>query len=140
MMLVDKPWPVTTSAPGPSSDERRQRTRTCPWASSPALTALISYSVSVGCQPRTGCSASSTARKRALTGPFPVASAPRSSPPTLTLTEPVASLPGTRRFPAVGRGHAPADEGDRCRHLGGALLDDGMEIRVGDLLLGIRQR
>ena len=36
MMFVDNPWPVTTSAPGPSSDERRQRTSTWPWASSPA--------------------------------------------------------------------------------------------------------
>ena len=26
MMFVDNPWPETTSAPGPSSDERRQRT------------------------------------------------------------------------------------------------------------------
>ena len=40
-----------------------------------ADTALISYSVSVGCQPRTGWSASSTAPNRALTGPLPVASA-----------------------------------------------------------------
>jgi len=49
MMFVLNPWPETTSAPAPSSDERRQRTRTWPWASSPAETALISYSVSTGC-------------------------------------------------------------------------------------------
>ena len=82
MMFVDNPWPETTSAPGPSSDERRQRTRTWPWASSPAETALISYSVRVGCQPRTGWRASSTALNSALTGPLPVASAVRSSPAT----------------------------------------------------------
>ena len=93
MMLVDKPWPVTMSAPGPSSDERRQRTRTWPWASSPALTALISYSVSVGCQPRTGWRASSTASNSASTGPLPVASAVRSSPPIVSVTEPVAFPP-----------------------------------------------
>ena len=72
MMLVDRPWPLTTSAPGPSSDERRQRTSTWPWASSPADTALISYSVSTGRQPRTGWMALSTALNRALTGPLPV--------------------------------------------------------------------
>ena len=80
MMFVDNPWPDTTSAPGPSSDERRQRTSTWPWASSPADTALISYSVSTGCQPSTGWSAWSTAAYSASTGPLPVASAVRSSP------------------------------------------------------------
>ena len=87
------PWPDTTSAPGPSSDERRQRTSTWPWASSPAETALISYSVRVGCQPRTGWSASSTALNSALTGPLPVASALRSRPSTLSVTVPVALPP-----------------------------------------------
>src|SRR5262249_56175262 len=40
MMFVLKPWPETTSAPGPLSVERRTRTSTRPWASSPAETAL----------------------------------------------------------------------------------------------------
>ena len=76
MMFVDNPWPDTTSAPGPSSDERRQRTSTWPWASSPADTALISYSVRTGCQPRTGWSACvDRAEQSASTGPLPVASA-----------------------------------------------------------------
>ena len=103
MMFVDNPWPETMSAPGPSSDERRQRTSTWPWASSPAETALISYSVSVGCQPRTGWRAWSTASNSASTGPLPVASAVRSSPSIVRVTVPVA-------LPAVRRGHAPADE------------------------------
>ena len=133
MMFVDKPWPVTTSAPGPSSDERRQRTRTWPWASSPALTALISYSVSVGCQPRTGWRASSTAPNSALTGPLPVASAVRSSPPIVSVTD-------AGRVAAVRRGHAPADERDRRRDLRRALLDEGVEVGVGDLLLGVGER
>ena len=93
MMLVDRPCPDTISAPGPSSDERRQRTRTWPWASSPAETALISYSVSVGCQPRIGWRAWSTASKRASTGPLPVASEERSSPSTVSEIEPVAFPP-----------------------------------------------
>ena len=38
---------------------------------------------------------------------------------------------------AVRRGHAPADERDRGRDLGRALLDEGVEVRVGDLLLGV---
>ena len=61
MMLVDNPWPVTVNAPDPVSVERRQRTRVWPWASSPAETALISYSLRIGVQPRTGSIALSTA-------------------------------------------------------------------------------
>ena len=133
MMLVDNPWPVTMSAPGPSSDERRQRTSTWPWASSPALTALISYSVSVGCQPRTGWRASSTAPNSALTGPLPVASAVRSSPP-------IVERDRAGRVAAVRRGHAPADERDRGRDLGRALLDEREEVGVGDLLLRVGER
>ena len=43
------------------------------------------------------------------------------------------------RVAAVRRRHAPADERDRRRHLRRALLDEGQEVRVGDLLLGIGQ-
>src|SRR5690349_18180494 len=93
MMFVLNPWPETTSAPAPSSDERRQRTRTWPWASSPAETALISYSVSTGCQPKTGWRARSTAEYSASTGPFPTAAAARSSPFTASDTLPVALPP-----------------------------------------------
>src|SRR5262245_39905497 len=42
MMFVLNPCPETTSAPGPSSLDRRQRTSTRPCASSPPDTALIS--------------------------------------------------------------------------------------------------
>ena len=118
--------------PGPSSDERRQRTRTWPWASSPAETALISYSVRVGCQPSTGWSASSTALNSALTGPLPVDSALRSSPPTLSVTVPVGVA-------AVRRGHAPAHERDARLDLGRALLHEREEVGVGDLLLRVRE-
>src|SRR5665811_550807 len=62
MMFVERPWPVTTIASGPTSVERRQRRKTRPCASSPSVTALISYSTSVGSQPSTGRIASSTAR------------------------------------------------------------------------------
>ena len=62
MMFVERPWPVTTIASSPASVERRQRRKTRPWASSPSVTALISYSTSVGSQPTTGRIASSTAR------------------------------------------------------------------------------
>src|SRR3954454_8196465 len=93
MMFVLKPWPVTTSAPGPSSDERRQRTSTWPCASSPADTALISYSVRTGRQPSTGWRAASTAPKSALTGPFPRDSVIFSSPATTSDTLPTAWPP-----------------------------------------------
>ena len=133
MMFVDNPWPVTTSAPGPSSDERRQRTRTWPWASSPAETALISYSVRAGCQPRTGSRASSTAPNSALTGPLPVASAVRSSPATVSETVPVALPPCDE---VTLQPTSATDAG----HLRRALLDEREEVGVGDLLLRVGQR
>ncbi len=133
MMLVDKPWPVTTRAPGPSSEERRQRTRTWPCASSPADTALISYSVKVGCQPRTGWSACvhraeegvDRAVAGRLGGPFLAGDRERDR---------------AGRVAPVRRGHAPADELDRGRHLRGPLLDERVEVGVGDLLLGVGER
>ena len=130
MMLVESPWPVTTSAPGPSSVERRQRTSTWPCASSPADTALISYSVSTGRQPRTGSIASSTAANSAFTGPLPVASDDRSSPATVSET-PAGGMPPCEDVtlqPSSARA---------LGHLGGALLDERQEVRVGDLLLGV---
>ncbi len=132
MMLVDKPWPVTTSAPGPSSDERRHRTSTCPWASSPLDTALISYSARAGCQLRTGWRASSTAWNSALTGPLPVASVVRSRPSTISVTVPDGVA-------AVRRGDAPPDELHGRRHFRGALLHERSQVRVGDLLLRVGQ-
>ena len=133
MMLVDNPWPVTTRAPGPSSDDRRQRTRAWPWASSPALTALISYSVRTGCQPRTGWSPASTAPNSALTGPLPV-----------DLGGALVGADGQRhragRLATARRRDAPADQRDRSRDLRRALLDEGEQVGVGDLLLGVGQR
>ena len=132
-MFVDSPWPVTTSAPGPSSDDRRQRTRTWPWASSPAETALISYSVRTGCQPRTGWRPSSTAPEqrvdRAVAGRLgrrPILAGDR-------------ERDAAGRVAAVRRGHAPAEELDRGRDLRRALLDERQQVRVGDLLLGVGQ-
>ena len=43
----------------------------------------------------------------------------------------------TRGVPAVRRRHAPADDRDRRRDLRRALLDEGMEVGVGDFLLGV---
>ena len=93
MMFVDRPWPVTTTAAGPSSDERRARTSTWPCASPSAETALISYSVRTGFHWRTGRIASSTALNSALTGPLPVESPAFASPATTTDTEPTECPP-----------------------------------------------
>src|SRR5436190_9968030 len=93
MMLVDKPCPETTSAPGPTSVERRQRTSARPWASSPPETALISYASRTGFQPNTGSIASSTAAKRASTGPLPIAALAWSASATESETMPVAFPP-----------------------------------------------
>ena len=133
MMFVDNPCPTTTSAPGPSSDERRQRTSTWPCASSPADTALISYSVSVGCQPRTGWSASSTAPNSALTGPLPVVSAIRSSPPNDSVTVPVA-------LPPCDEVTLQPTSATLAGHLGRPLLDEREQVGVGDLLLRVGER
>ena len=130
MMFVESPWPDTTSAPGPSSDERRQRTRTWPWASSPAETALISYSVRTGCQPRTGWSAWSTARTAHRPGRC---RSPRPCDPRRA----TVSVDRARGVAAVRRGDAPADELDRRRDLRRALLDEREQVGVGDLLLGV---
>src|SRR3990170_2967778 len=92
MMFVERPWPVWTGPSGPSL-ERRQRTMTWPCASSPAVTARISYSASTGCQPSTGPTAASTAPKRASTGPLPAPSAETLSPATVSETLPCERPP-----------------------------------------------
>ena len=132
MMFVDSPWPVTTSAPGPSSCDRRQRTRTWPCASSPADTALISYSVSTGCQPRTGWTASSTAANSALTGPLPVAWAALASPATTSDAEPTECPPLDE---LMFQPRSSIDRGTSAWR----SLDERDQVRVGDVLLRVRQ-
>ena len=131
MMFVDNPWPDTTSAPGPSSDERRQRTRTWPCASSPADTALISYSVRVGCQPRSRLERVVDRPEervdRAVAGRLGT-SAPRRS--TLSVTVPIA-LPPCDEVTLQPTSTTLA--GDLRR----ALLDEREQVGVGDLLLRV---
>ena len=132
MMFVDSPWPVTTRAPGPSSVERRQRTRTWPWASSPAgdRLDLVLDERRLPAEDRPD---------RVVDGREEGVDRPVAG----RLGGPLLAVDGERHraggVAAVRRGDAPADERDRRRDLGRALLDEREQVRVGDLLLGVGQ-
>ncbi len=133
MMFVERPWPVTTIASSPASVERRHRTKTRPWASSPAGDRADLVFVERRLQPTHGPDRL-------------VDRADRARPPARSRSTRRPVLRRRRRasrcrwsFPPCADGDAPAVEHDRGRQVAGALLDEREEVGVGDLLLHVRQ-